>query len=253
MNHSNHLAMSHDPILVILSWTVAIFAAFAALNTLDRLRLSSAHRGAWLLGGSVAFGFGVWAMHFTAMTAMSVDRLITYDPALTALSVVFAVAGAWLSFRFITLGQASFLRVLVCGTLLGAGIGAMHYTGMAAMRLNAVLSYNLVLVGVSVLVAVTISSLGLWLMTSVRLENVGGRALIVSAVVGSAIPLLHYAGMAAARFSDRPGVGLEVATNPGIALSLNLFLVVAILVLSFPLFLSALFQVPEETPELSPQ
>lgn len=249
MDSSNHLAMSHDLTLVVISWAVAIFAAFAALNTLDRLRLSDAHRSAWLLGGAVAFGFGVWAMHFTAMTAMGIDRLITYDPALTALSVVFAVAGAWVSFFLITQGSPNILRVLTSGTLLGAGIGAMHYTGMFAMRMNAVLGFNLVMVGVSVVVAVTISSLGLWMMTSERMNNIGGRTLVVSAVVGSAIPLLHYAGMAAARFSPAPGSAGAVI-NSGMTLSLNLFLVLAILVLSFPLFLSALFPIPEQAGEL---
>ena len=84
MDHSNHLAMSHDPVLVIISWAVAVLAAFAALNTLDRLRKSSEHRAAWLWSGAVAFGLGVWAMHFTAMSAMSLGMTVSYDPALTA-------------------------------------------------------------------------------------------------------------------------------------------------------------------------
>lgn len=119
MNQANHLATSHDPVLVVLSWVVAIFAAFAALSTLDRLRLSPAHRTVWLIGGAITFGFGVWAMHFTGMTAISIGEPITYDPALTALSVVFAVAGAWISFRIITQGRPNVLRVLTSGTLLG--------------------------------------------------------------------------------------------------------------------------------------
>lgn len=241
MDHSNHLAMSHDPTLVAVSWAVAFFAAFAALNTLDRLRESARHRNMWLWGGAVAFGFGVWAMHFTAMTAMSIGRFVTYEPGLTALSVVFAVLGAWSSFYFITRGHPSPARVVLCGTLLGAGIGAMHYTGMLAMRTQATLGFDLALVGVSVVVAVVISSVGLWLMTSRRLEAVPGRTLIVAAVVGSAIPLLHYAGMAAARFSAVGAeAGLASRVGEGMALSLNLFLVVAIVVLSFPLFLSSL-------------
>lgn len=251
MDHSNHLAMSHDPVLVIISWAVAVLAAFAALNTLDRLRKSSEHRAAWLWSGAVAFGLGVWAMHFTAMSAMSLGMTVSYDPALTALSVVFAVFGAWASFHLITRGRASVWRVLLCGTLLGAGIGAMHYTGMWAMRTQAILGYNLTMVGVSVVVAVTISSVGLWLMTSRRFETARGRTLVVAAVVGSAIPLMHYAGMAAARFSALPDAGLVLAQNQGLALSLNLFLAVAILALSSPLFLSSLFQAPEEAEALA--
>lgn len=246
MDHTNHLAMSHDPTLVVISWVVAFFAAFSALHTLDRLRESPEHRGVWLFGGALSFGFGVWAMHFTAMTAMSVGRFVTYDPALTALSVVFAVLGAWASFGLITAGRPNLLRTLACGTLLGAGIGAMHYVGMMAMRLQATLSFDLTMVGVSVLVAVTISSLGLWLITAKWLEAVRGRTFIVAAVVGSAIPLLHYAGMAAARFQAvGESTGVNLAAE-GAALSLNLFLVVAIVALSLPLFFSSLFQTTDE-------
>lgn len=246
MNHATHLATSHDPVLVAISWIIAIFAAFAALSTLDRLRNSSSHRGAWLVGGAVAFGFGVWAMHFTGMTAMSIDRLVTYDPALTALSVVFAFLGSWAAFNLVTAGQPGTIRILTSGTLLGAGIGAMHYVGMFAMRMNAALSFDLPMVGVSVLVAVTICSFGLWLITSSRFDNVGSRTLIVSAVVGSAIPLLHYVGMAAARFSALPASSeIDVLSSSGVSLSLNFFLVLAILVLSFPLFLNALFPISD--------
>ena len=244
MNHATHLATSHDPTLVAISWIVAIFAAFAALSTLDRLRKASSHRKAWLVGGALAFGFGVWAMHFTGMTAMSIDRLVTYDPVLTALSVIFAFLGSWAAFNLITAGQPGIMRILASGTLLGAGIGVMHYTGMFAMRMNAALSFDLPMVGVSVVVAVTICSLGLWLMTSSRLDGVGSRTLIVSVVVGSAIPLLHYVGMAAARFSALPASSeIDVLASSGVSLSLNFFLILAILVLSFPLFLNALFPV----------
>ena len=251
MNHVNHLAVTHDPTLVAISWIVAIFAAFAALSTLDRLRSSSTHRKAWLVGGALAFGFGVWAMHFTGMTAMSIDQLVTYDPALTALSVVFAFLGSWAAFSLITTGlktgDPALVRVLVAGTLLGAGIGAMHYTGMFAMRMNAALGFSLPIVGVSVVVAVVICSFGMWMMTSHRFDTVGGRTLIVSAVVGSAIPLLHYVGMAAARFTALPASSeIDVLSSSGVSLSLNFFLILAILVLSFPLFLNALFPASDE-------
>ena len=246
MNHVTHLATSHDPTLVAISWIVAIFAAFAALSTLDRLRSSATHRKAWLVGGALAFGFGVWAMHFTGMTAMSIDRLVTYDPLLTGVSVVFAFLGSWAAFNLMTAGQPNVLKIFAAGTLLGAGIGAMHYTGMFAMRMDAALGFNLPMVGVSVVVAVTICSFGMWMMTSRRFDGARSRTLIVSAVVGSAIPLLHYVGMAAARFTALPASAeVDVLSSSGVSLSLNFFLILAILVLSFPLFLNALFPVSD--------
>ena len=243
MDHSTHLAMSHDPTLVVISWAVAILAASAALTTLDLLRSTSRHRAAWLLGGATTFGLGTWAMHFIAMRAMSLGMAVQYDLPITALSVVFSIFGAWLSFNLITRGRPNFGRILVSGTFLGAGIGAMHYTGMAALQTNAALGYNLGLVGASVGVAVTIASLGLWLMTSRRLQNVRGRSLIVAAVVGSAIPLMHYAGMAAARFSAEAG-GAPLGLGTSTTTLLNFLLVGSVVVLSFPLFFRGLFQAP---------
>ncbi len=252
MDHTNHLAMSHDPILVVISWAVAILAASAALTTLDLLRNSSSHRTAWLLGGATVFGLGTWAMHFIAMRAMSLGIAVDYDLFVTGLSVVFSIFGAWLSFNLITRGRASFGRILVSGTFLGAGIGAMHYTGMAATQTNAVLGYNLGMVGLSVVVAVTISSVGLWLMTSRRLQNVRGRSLIVAAVVGSAIPFMHYAGMAAARFTAKAG-GTSLSLGTGTTALLNFLLVGAVVVLSFPLFFRGLFQTSDEFPAELPK
>ncbi len=114
------------------------------------------------------------------------------------------------------------------------------------MRMNAALGFGLPMVGVSVVVAVVICSFGLWTMTSSRFGNIRNRTLIVSAVVGSAIPLLHYVGIAAARFTALPASAeLDVLSSSGVSLSLDFFLILAIL-LSFPLLLNALFPASDE-------
>ena len=85
-----------------------------------------------LLAGTVT-GFGVAAMHYTGMAAMSGPFRMNYDPLKFTLSVVIAVvastAALWaarrLSKLWATLGAAAIMGVAVSG---------MHYTGMAAMR-----------------------------------------------------------------------------------------------------------------------
>ncbi|MER3483265.1 MAG: integral membrane sensor protein, partial [Meiothermus sp.] len=109
-------------------------------------------------------------------------------PTLTLLSVVFAMVGAAISFNLASKPQVSPLQVLLSGTALGAGIGMMHYVGMFAMRMNAKLEFSLPMVGVSVLVAVVIGTLGIWLLTTSLTRNLPGRNLIAAAVTGSAIP-----------------------------------------------------------------
>jgi hypothetical protein len=99
---------------------------------------------------------------------------------------------------------------LSCGSVvMGGGIAAMHYTGMAAMTLQASVAWSVPLVTASVIIAVTVSGVALWL--AFRHGHVAGGAWRWSksgsaVVMGLAICCMHYTGMAAARFgaTDAP-------------------------------------------------
>jgi two-component system cell cycle sensor histidine kinase/response regulator CckA len=98
------------------------------------------------------------------------------------------------------------LRAAVGSLFMGAGIAAMHYIGMAAMRLPAMCRYAPWLVALSVALAIVISFVALWLTFHLRAETAaGGRLKIISALaMGAAIPIMHYTGMAAASFASSP-------------------------------------------------
>ncbi len=238
MNHQMNTA--YDPILVTLSWVVAIVAAYAAVGIAHRLkRTTGRERQIWQFGGAAAFGFGVWAMHFIGMTALKMPILVAYDPAITILSVVFAFFAGWIAIGVIGQENVKMQQILLGGTLLGAGIGAMHYTGMFAMRMEAGLGFDPIMFAVSVVVAVSISSLGLWIMTAKQFSRLKGRGLITASVVGSAIPIMHYVGMAAARFNAENAMmmtRLPIASDN--ILLLNSVMIVSMLILSFPIFLN---------------
>jgi NO-binding membrane sensor protein with MHYT domain len=238
MNHQMNTA--YDPILVTLSWVVAIVAAYAAVGIAHRLkRTSGRERQIWQFGGAAAFGFGVWAMHFIGMTALKMPILVSYDPAITILSVVFAFFAGWIAIGVIGQENVKMQQILIGGTLLGAGIGAMHYTGMFAMRMEAGLGFDPIMFAVSVVVAVGISSLGLWIMTAKQFSRLKGRGLITASVVGSAIPIMHYVGMSAARFNAENAMmmtRLPIASDN--ILLLNAVMIVSMLILSFPIFLN---------------
>jgi NO-binding membrane sensor protein with MHYT domain len=238
MNHQMNTA--YDPILVTLSWVVAIVAAYAAVGIAHRLkRTSGRERQIWQFGGAAAFGFGVWAMHFIGMTALKMPILVGYDPAITILSVVFAFFAGWIAIGVIGQENVKMQQILIGGTLLGAGIGAMHYTGMFAMRMEAGLGFDPIMFAVSVVVAVGISSLGLWIMTAKQFSRLKGRGLITASVVGSAIPIMHYVGMSAARFNAENAMmmtRLPIASDN--ILLLNSVMIVSMLILSFPIFLN---------------
>lgn len=204
------MTTTYNPLLVVTSILVAMIAAFAALNLAARVTASVGRvRLAWLIGGSLAMGTGIWSMHFIAMLAFHLAVPIGYDLSLVGLSLVCAFVASFLALFVAsrpTLGSGP----LVIGALLmGPAIAGMHYIGMAAMELPAEITYQPALWTLSVVVAIVVAGVALWLVFRLRAE--GRRQLplrVASAVVmGFAVVGMHYTGMAAARFSPSGGVG----------------------------------------------
>ena len=129
------------------------------------------------------------------------------------------------------------VRRLMGGSLLmGAGIATMHYTGMAAMRLAAMHSYNRPLWILSIVLAVIISLAGLLIIDySGSQTRTWRRKLGAALLLGFAIPMMHYTGMAAVHF-------VPTAMPPDLSHSLDIstlanlgILLVTFLVLGFAL------------------
>lgn len=233
-----HVLAAHDGPLVALSFIISIFAAYTAVSTLLQARRMSRVQP-WLIGGGIAYGCGVWAMHFTGMTAMSAGGLVSYQTGLTLLSLLIAILGAYLAFRIANGALTTGVRVGLSGTVLGASIGAMHYTGMAAMRGAFAVSFDPLWVLLSVLVAIVIGTLGMGLLITTPTGSSGLRHLLSALLVGLAIPLMHYTAMLATVL-ERRSEGVVVVSS---GLTINAILVVAIAAISVPLFLSSLVEV----------
>ncbi|MCS7057903.1 MAG: integral membrane sensor protein [Meiothermus sp.] len=231
----NHLPMHHDPLLVGTSFFIAIFASYAALVVIRRLRQGN-RSPLWLWMGAFTYGMGVWAMHFTAMTALRLENLlVSYDPLLTLVSVLLAILGAAAAFQMVRRPKVGGLGVLGAGFFLGTGIGAMHYTGMLAMQLDAKLSFNPPLVALSLLVAIALGTFGMWTLTSPAFDRVPLRNLLTATLTGLAIPLMHYTAMLAVRFTPNPDTPHAQVVLQGL-LSLNLFILLAVALSALPLF-----------------
>src|SRR5260370_9869004 len=148
-------------------------------------------------------GGGIWSMHFIAMLAFFMPMPVSYDFGLTLLSLVVAIGVTAVGFFMIGARQATALRFVLSGIFMGIGIVAMHYTGMAAMRMPAELRYDRLLVALSVLIAIGASIAALWLAFRTTLT---WQRLLAAVVMGSAISGMHYTGMAAATFIAYPGM-----------------------------------------------
>jgi diguanylate cyclase (GGDEF)-like protein/PAS domain S-box-containing protein len=199
---------SYSVPLVALSIVIAIFASYAALDLAGRVTASKGKiRLAWLLGGAVAMGLGIWAMHYIGMLAFRMPMRVSYDPATVLASLLAAVAASLVALFTVSREQMGRWQTAAGGIVMGSGIAAMHYIGMAAMRMQARTEYDPLLLAASIVLAIAISMIALTFAFSGRDEKKASpRKLINALIMGSAIPVMHYTGMIAARFvpSDAP-------------------------------------------------
>jgi NO-binding membrane sensor protein with MHYT domain len=188
----------YDPLLVVLSVGIAILGSYTGLQlTAEIAPASGAKRKAALAGAAITIGGGIWAMHFVGMLAVSLPIPIEYDVFRTLLSVLVAILMTGLGLTVASLAEAPWQRLAGGGVLMGAGIAAMHYLGMSAIRGACSIAYAPGLVALSVVIAILSSTLALRLAFSLA----GWRQkLAAAAALGIAISGMHYTGMAAARF-----------------------------------------------------
>jgi PAS domain S-box-containing protein len=199
-----NLIGSYNYALVALSVLIAMFASYAALDLAGRVTAAGGlTRAVWLLGGAGAMGTGIWSMHYIGMLAFILPIPVAYHWPTVLLSLFAAILASVIALHVVSQQKMGASRAVVGSVLMGAGIASMHYIGMAAMRLPAMCQFNSFLVVLSVVFAVSISLAALWITFHFRDEKTGiGREKLAGAVVmGAAIPVMHYTGMAAASFT----------------------------------------------------
>jgi len=197
------LSGSYDFRLVTLSVLIAILAAYAALDLGGRVTNARGKvRLAWLSGGAFAMGIGIWSMHYIGMLAFRLPVPVEYDWPTVLLSLFAAVLASGIALFVVSRKKMGIPQAAVGSVFMGAGIASMHYIGMEAMRLPAMCSYSWGLVWISVGLAIVISFVALWLTYLLRnqLNAWGWRKLTCAFVMGAAIPVMHYVGMAAVSF-----------------------------------------------------
>ncbi len=198
---------SYSPTLVATSVVIASLASYTALDLAGRVTAAQGRgRLAWLASGSAAMGLGIWSMHFVGMLAFRMPIEIAYDVPLVVLSALIAIAASGLAMVVVSRVELPTPRLIVAGVIMGIAIAGMHYTGMAAMRMPAALSYDPARVWASIGIAITASMVALWIAFRLRHDDtvLGRWRRAGSAVVmGFAIAGMHYTGMSAARFAPR--------------------------------------------------
>src|SRR4030081_1560426 len=238
-----NLIGSYNYALVALSVLIAMFASYAALDLAGRVTAASGWtRAVWLLGGAGAMGTGIWSMHYIGMLAFILPIPVAYHWPTVLLSLLAAIFASVVALGVVSRQKMGAFRALTGSVLMGAGIASMHYIGMAAMRLSAMCRFSSPLVVLSVVFAVLISLAALWITFHLRDEKagIGWRKVAGAVVMGAAIPVMHYTGMAAASFTPAGmPVDLSRALSPS-TLGTDGIAAVTLIVLALALLTSSM-------------
>jgi diguanylate cyclase (GGDEF)-like protein/PAS domain S-box-containing protein len=186
------LMIEHDPLLVLLAAVICAFGAISTMNVSSRA-MDSKRPSPWMLLVALCAGCTVWATHFIAMVAYRQDVVTTYDAGLTALSFACGVVIMGLGFLVAIRGAQSSAARLLGGSVVGGGVIALHYVGMAALRIPGGFSLTPALVGASMVLSVLFGAAALWVAFHPdRGHRMAGALLMVVTIVS-----LHFVAMGA--------------------------------------------------------
>jgi NO-binding membrane sensor protein with MHYT domain/nitrogen-specific signal transduction histidine kinase/CheY-like chemotaxis protein len=232
------MAQHYHHWLVLVSLLVAILASYTAITLALRIRVASRQLApAWLIGGGVAMGIGIWSMHFVGMLALMLPIEIAYDVGITLLSMVIAIGVSTFALHIASRNQVGRAALVSAGIAMGIGICAMHYVGMAAIEISPPIRYHPLWVAVSFAIAIAASFAALGVaFSSPRPSGWRRYHRAVGAIgMGLAIAGMHYAGMAAAQFPATATSGAALVNRgwlAGSVTTITLFVLVTALLLS---------------------
>jgi PAS domain S-box-containing protein len=155
------------------------------------------------------------------MMAFSLPITLRYDIPTTAASLLIAMATSACALSIAASRHLSWRRLAAGSAAMGAGICAMHYCGMSAIRIRPAIDYEPLLVGASILIALVASFAALWLafrLRSGRSWQLAASRLGAATIMGLAVSGMHYTGMAASRFTRGSYcVGGSLLDNQGLS------------------------------------
>jgi NO-binding membrane sensor protein with MHYT domain len=225
---------SYGLVTPALGYLMSCLGAFLGLRCTARaMACTGRERLRWLLLAALSIGTtGIWVMHFIAMLGYTIpDQVIDYNVLITIGSMLIAVVVVGIGLLIVGFATRNWRNLLIAGTFTGIGVAAMHYTGMAAMRTPARMTYNPELFALSLVIAVVAATAALW----AALNLTGARATLgASMIMGVAVSGMHYTGMAAMHlFHPGAGSGMEMAGGGATAENFLLPLVIGISILAF--------------------
>jgi two-component system, sensor histidine kinase and response regulator len=211
LNNSQLLITEFNGWMVALSIIIACALSVLALKIVDFSRQNLGNpsvRQIAIASGSVMLGSGVWGMHFIGMLALHLRTPVTYNLGITLLSILPSMLAAWVAINHLVKGK----RKLLSGAMMGSGIVIMHYQGMSAMRMdNAAMHYNMGWVVLSILIAITLATLSMWVYSNPFTKH--PNSILSGIIMGVAVSGMHYTAMLSVHFTGVPVYALPLPPN----------------------------------------
>jgi PAS domain S-box-containing protein len=196
-------------------------------------------RGKWLLSSGLILGLGVWTMHFVGMLALTLPCSVAFVPWLTALSMLPAIMACGWVMKVMTRPAPGRAALLGAAFLLALGVATMHYSGMAAMRLEGLLRYHRATFYLSLLGCLALAILALKGQLAFSRPDfplARYRHGLSALVLGLALSGMHYLSMTGAYFIRDADISLPDSqlspTLLGSALSVTTLLLLLIALLA---------------------
>jgi signal transduction histidine kinase len=192
-----------DPWIVALSVLIGVMGGYCTIELAERVT-ATRHRARlyWWIGGAITMAIGTWSMHYTGMLALRLPVPLLYDWPTAFLSYLASLFASLIGLFAVSRRKMGIASIVAGSVFMGVGIAGLHYIAMGSMRLKAMHDYSLPIVTLSALAAVAFSLLSLWLMFLFRDRAIGQRwrKFGSSLLLGAAISVMHYIGMAAVTF-----------------------------------------------------
>lgn len=195
----------HDLFLVALAALICLLSCIVAFQLYGRARANHhISRLGWTAAMGLVAGIGTWATHFIAMLAFQPQAPSAFEPKLTGASLLVAVVVMTCGALVSASSGTSWGR-LIGGAMVGAGIGAMHYSGMRAFLIPGHLSWDAAFVTASVTVGVLLGAVSFHVTGEARDSR---HLLYGAAILTLGIATLHFIGMAAVGVQFDPIVAI---------------------------------------------
>lgn len=235
------LEVSHNIPLLLASVVISMVAGFTGLTlSKDISQQSVSRRKGSIAMSAVALGGGIWSMHFVAMLGIQMPTLFYYDAAITLASALLAILIVGTALLLLHFRERTPATLCTAGALVGSGILAMHYVGMAGLQLCQAV-YTPLGIFFAIVSAIGLCIAAFWIAYGQRTRR---NILLGTLCFGFAVCAVHFVAISGTRF-----LAVPTFTEFGPVMS-NETLAVGVILSSFVIFaaflwMSVTFLVPD--------